>query len=390
MTRTLYTNGSILLPEGFSTSASVEVADGRIAGIHSATNAPSNVDVVDLDGDYLVPGFIDVQVNGGNGVLFNDVPTVEGLEKIAHAHLKLGTTGFMPTLISDDLSVIAAGIAAVDKAISAHIPGILGIHIEGPFLNKDKCGIHDPAKFLALDASTIELLSSLQHGRTLVTLAPEICQPEQISDLVERGVIVSLGHSNGTYLEAKRAIAHGASGFTHLFNAMSPLTSRKPGLVGAALESQTTWTSLIVDGLHVSPAVLKLALKLRPESKIILITDSMPNAGVNSDHFYLQGRKILVEDGACRDESGTLAGAALDMGLAVSNAVTMLDISLASAARMASIQPAQFLGLDHEVGDISLGKLANLVRLDANHKIVNVISHGQNIDLSATARLLPV
>jgi len=384
MTRTLYINGQVLLPDGFSNAASIEVDGDRIAAVHHHARPQLDCETVDLEGDCLTPGFIDVQVNGGKGVLFNDAPTLEGLTNILSAHSARGTTALMPTLISDDLDVIRSGVAAVDQAIARGVPGVLGIHIEGPFLNREKCGIHDPAKFRTLNDEMIDLLSSLKHGKTLVTLAPEMCTTSQITALTKRGVIVSLGHSNGTYEDAVRAINGGASGFTHLFNAMSPLTSRQPGLVGAALESSDVWTSVIVDGFHVSPTVLKLALKSRPLNKMMLITDAMPNIGTQIDHFYLQGRKIFVEDGACRDEHGTLAGAALDMGLAVRNSISMLGISAAEAINMASKYPAQFLGIDDDFGEISVGKRADFVRLNSKLEVIEtIIGSGQTWKVEA-------
>ncbi|WP_019960171.1 N-acetylglucosamine-6-phosphate deacetylase [Woodsholea maritima] len=371
---TRFTHGQILLPDGFSPEAEVEVHAGAIVAAGPLPPAGSDTEIIDLQGDYLVPGYIDVQVNGGGGVLFNDHPTLEGVRTIAAAHRSYGTTAMMPTLISDALSVVKAGIEAVDQAIEAGDDNILGIHIEGPFLSPQKCGIHDPKKFLVLDDEAVDILCSLKHGRTLVTIAPEMNEPHHIETLVKRGVIVALGHTNGRYEDAKAALAAGASGFTHLYNAMSPMQSRAPGVVGAAMENQNAYASVIVDGRHVDPVMLKLALKARPHDRFMLITDAMPNAGTDLDHFILQGRKIYVHDGECRDEDGVFAGASLTMDDAVKNSVALLDLSLEEAVRMASTYPARFLGLDHRYGQITPGAKAHLLRLNKAFDVVGVYS----------------
>jgi N-acetylglucosamine-6-phosphate deacetylase len=297
-------------------------------------------------------------------VLFNDAPDKASIEAIGAAHRRFGTTGFLPTLISDDLDAIAAAIAAVQAAMAAGIPGVLGIHIEGPFLNRMRRGVHDARHLRKLDANVVSLLCSLQSGKTVVTLAPEMTTPEIIADLTAHGVIVSAGHSNATFAQATRAITHGLRGITHLFNAMSPLTPREPGLVGAALYDTTTWCGIIVDGHHVDPVSLKLALRCKRHDRFILVTDAMPAVGTDWSSFELQGQTIQVVDGVCRDKNGTLAGTALDMAGAVRNAISMLGLELAEAIRMASEYPAEYLGLAHELGRIEAGHRANLALLD--------------------------
>lgn len=365
----LFTNASVLTPDGFRTDVHVETRGGRIVALHAGA-PPDVAETVDLGGDVLAPGFVDIQVNGGGGVLFNDRPDVDGLRTIAAAHLKSGTTSLMPTLISDDLSVVEAGIAAVAEARAAGMENILGIHIEGPFLNPEKCGIHDPDRFAELDDDAIDLLCSLETGTTLVTLAPERCRPDQIRTLVERGAIVSLGHTNGRYADARAALDAGATGFTHLFNAMPQMHSREPGIVGAALENRTAWTSLIVDGHHVDPVMLGLARRLRPADRLMLITDAMPNAGTDLTEFILQGRPIHVAGGRCSDADGVLAGADLSLAQAVRNTVELMGLPLDRALNMASRYPAEFLGLAGEVGRIAPGCRADFVRLDASRKVV--------------------
>jgi N-acetylglucosamine-6-phosphate deacetylase len=297
-------------------------------------------------------------------VLFNDAPTVETIAAIGAAHRPYGTTGFLPTLISDDLAVVDRAMRAAEDAIQAGVPGVLGVHIEGPFLNVKRKGIHDPSKFRVIDEAALALLASLKVGKTLVTLAPETTTPEMIRRLTEAGVIVAAGHTNAAYATMRKALAAGLTGFTHLFNAMSPLASREPGVVGAALESQTAWCGLIVDGRHVDPAVLRIALRTRPLDRFMLVTDAMPTVGLVDKSFDLQGRHIRVVDGVCVDDHGTLAGSDLDMAGAVRNAMAMMGLSLAQAVAMASASPAAFLGLTRQRGTLAPGQAADLVLLD--------------------------
>ena len=358
MTRRSFVNGQILTPEGFRREALV-VEHGRIVELSAA---PSG-DRIDLDGGFLLPGFIDTQVNGGGGVLFNDAPTVEGIAAIAATHRRFGTTGLLPTLISDDLDVVDRAMRAVEAAIDAGVPGVLGIHLEGPFLSAARHGTHDAAKLRRLDAEGVALLSSLRRGVTLVTLAPEACAPEQIAALVAAGVIVSLGHTDADYDTVRGAFAAGASGVTHLFNAMSPLNHRAPGAVGAALENQTVYCGIIVDGRHVHPAALRVALAARPLNRFMLVTDAMPTVGTAGKRFSLAGMTVEVKDGACVNERGVLAGSDLDMATAARNAVEMLGVDLETASMMASRAPAAFLGLSDQ-GAIRPGMAANLVWMD--------------------------
>jgi N-acetylglucosamine-6-phosphate deacetylase len=358
-------NARVLTDDGFVSDRVLLLEGERITGL-VAKDDPRLVKAErrDLRGAYLLPGFIDCQVNGGGGVLFNDDPSVEAIRAIGRAHRRYGTTGFMPTLISDDLSVIAKAIASVRSAIEAGVPGVIGVHIEGPFINALRKGAHDPAKLRELDATGVELLSSLGVGRMLVTLAPEVTQPETIRKLANAGVVVSAGHTNGTYEEVAEAFKHGVSGVTHLFNAMSPLSHREPGAVGAALSDDNSWCGLIVDGRHVHPVALKLALRCKRPDRCMLVTDAMPSVGSSRDSFMLQGKRITVKDGVCVDDNGVLSGSAIDMASAVRNTVEMLDVPLEQASRMASTYPAEFLGLGKELGRIAPGYRANLVLCD--------------------------
>jgi N-acetylglucosamine-6-phosphate deacetylase len=367
----------VLTPSGFETDRAVLIEDGRIADIVDAGAAPGRAERRVLEGD-LLPGFIDLQVNGGGGVLFNDQPTIEGIAAIARAHRRFGTTGLLPTLISDDLDIVARAIAAVDAAIAAGVPGVLGIHIEGPFLNPEKKGIHDAAKFRILDEAAIELLSSLKRGVTLVTLAPELAPPGAIRALAARGVVVAAGHTNASYEQARAALDEGVSGFTHLFNAMTQFGSRTPGAVGAALEDRSAWCGLIVDGHHVHPAALRVALAAKGPEALALVTDAMPTVGSDADSFTLGGRRILAADGRLTGPDGTLAGSALDMASAVRHADQMMRVDFATAVRMASAAPARALGMSDQRGSIRPGLAADLVLMDGNKHVTETWIAGQS------------
>ncbi|WP_342251029.1 N-acetylglucosamine-6-phosphate deacetylase [Sphingomonas sp. OTU376] len=358
-----------LVDGALQTGIAVLVDGARIIDLVPAGALPPDAVRESLPGT-LVPGFIDTQVNGGGGVLFNDAPTVAGIAAIGAAHRRFGTTGFLPTLISDDLDVIRRAVAAVDAAIEAGVPGVLGIHIEGPFLNVDRKGIHSAEKIRPLDEDGMAVLTGLKRGRTLITLAPERVSPAQIESLVAAGVVVSAGHTNASYIQAKAAVAAGMRGVTHLFNAMSPLGSREPGMVGASLDSPELTCGLIVDGHHVSPATLRLALRCKPSSGFMLVTDAMPSVGSLASEFLLQGRRITVKDGACRSDDGTLAGSHLDMAAAVRNAMSMLGLDIATAVELASASPAALIGLGRTRGRIAAGFLADLVLLDDAGRVI--------------------
>ncbi|HET9389023.1 MAG TPA: N-acetylglucosamine-6-phosphate deacetylase [Steroidobacteraceae bacterium] len=365
-------NGRVLGDAGLIEDGAVLLEGDRIAAVVPGSDPRCRAcEQRDLRGAFLLPGFIDCQVNGGGGVLFNDAPTVEVIRRIGVAHRKFGTTGFLPTLISADLEIVARAIAAVQAAIKAGVPGVLGIHIEGPFLNVARKGVHDQAKLRELDASGIGLLTSLEGGTTLVTLAPEMTTPELIQKLVSAGVVVSAGHTNATYAEIVSALRHGLTGFTHLFNAMSQLTGREPGVVGAALDDQDSWCGIIVDGGHTDPVVLRIALRCKRHDRFMLVTDAMPSVGTSRKSFSLQGRRITVSGSLCVDEDGRLAGSNVDMASCVRNAVSMLGLPLPEAVRMASLYPAQFLGLAHEIGRIAPGYRANLVLADDELRILD-------------------
>ena len=357
-----FLNGPILTPQGFVSGRALLVEGAYIEDVVAASDPRiSTAKRVDLHGRLLLPGFIDTQVNGGGGVLFNDSPEVAGVRTIGAAHSRFGTTGFLPTLISDDVETLARAIRAVDAAIASGVPGVLGIHIEGPFVSKARRGVHDPSHIRQPDVDFVALLRTLTHGVKLLTLAPEVTTPELLARLAAAGVVLAAGHTNATYAEIEIARRNGLRGFTHLFNAMSQLTAREPGAVGAALSDEDTYCGLIVDGKHVDPTVLRLALKVKRHDRFMLVTDAMSPVGTGERSFSLQGRTIRVEDTYCIDEHGTLAGTAMDMSRAVRNAIALLGVSRDEAVRMASEYPADFLGLSASHGRLAPGCRADVV-----------------------------
>jgi N-acetylglucosamine-6-phosphate deacetylase len=310
------------------------------------------------EGLWLAPGFVDLQVNGGGDALFNDAPSLETIATIAAAHRKFGTTGFLVTLITDAAEKTAAAMAAVQAAMDVE-PALLGLHLEGPFLALEKAGVHAPAHIRRPTRTDVEMLTAPRRGALLVTLAPEQVPAGFIADLVAADVRVSLGHSMATYEQTRRAMAEGLTGFTHLFNAMRPMESREPGPIAAALEQACSF-GLIVDGIHVAPAMLRLAL--RGAGRPMLVTDAMPPVGGRATTFRLYGQDIAVDGTRCVRADGTLAGAMLDMASAVRNCVRMLGLPLEQALGLASVNPASFLGVS--TGRLAAGYRADMIALD--------------------------
>ncbi len=359
-------NARVLTEAGFEEGLGVLVEGGRIVAVAPSRQLEDAAGGThDLQGAYLVPGFIDCQVNGGGDALFNDDPSVETIARIAQAHRRFGSTGLLPTLISTDVETMRAAIDAVGGAIEQGVPGVLGIHLEGPFLAPARKGVHDANVFRKPTREEIELIYSLKRGRTLLTVAPECVAAEVIRELTERGVIVCLGHTGADYAQTRAALDAGARGFTHLFNAMTPMGSREPGVVGAALAHHESWCGVIVDGLHVHPATLRVALAAKPRGKMFLVTDAMPPVGGARSQFRLGGRAVECRDGRCTTSDGTLAGSALDMASAVRNTVAMLEEPPAEAIRMASTYPADFFGLNDR-GRIAPGYRADFAVLGEN------------------------
>ncbi|MEH3038245.1 MAG: N-acetylglucosamine-6-phosphate deacetylase [Sphingomonas adhaesiva] len=374
------TGARIVLPDGVAEGHALLIDGARIRDIVPDAAIRTGIGRVDLGGGWLLPGFIDTQVNGGGDVLFNDAPTVEGIRAIAAAHRCYGTTGLLPTLISDRPAVVDAAIAAGEAALAAQVPGVLGLHIEGPHLNPAKKGIHDAGVFTAIDDAVIARLTAPTAGVRLVTIAPELTDDAAIRALAAARVIVAAAHSMADYDRTRAAIRAGLAGFTHLFNAMTGLASRAPGMVGAALEDRGTHFGLIVDGVHVHPATCRVALAARGADGVMLVTDAMPPVGGSAGGFTLMGQAIRVVDGTCRGPDGTLAGSALSMAQAVRNAIDLMDCSIVEASRLASGNPAAFLRMADVRGAIRPGLMADLVHWNDERRVTATWIAGERSD----------
>ncbi len=358
--------------EHWHDGAALLVEFGYVSGIVEGASLPAHCQRVRLDGGMLVPGFIDLQVNGGGGVLFNNAPTLEAIETICGAHAQYGTTGLLPTLITDTVEITESAIAAGIEAEARRVPGFLGLHLEGPHLSLARKGTHDPALIRPMDGADEARLkqAALALPTLLATIAPESVSTEQIRALADAGVIVSLGHSDASYHTATAAIAAGAAMATHLFNAMSQLGNRDPGVVGAVLDSPAVYAGLIADGIHVHPATMAAALRAkRGDGRIFLVTDAMSQTGTDITSFPLNGRTITRADGALRLADGTLAGADLDMIDAVNFVVDTLGIELAEALRMAALYPAQAIGKADTHGHLRRGATASFVHLSDDRQV---------------------
>jgi len=372
MRRTVFVNGNIADGRELHTGLAVVVQGGLIAEVtECSADMLAHPDVYDLDGNYLAPGYIDIQVNGGGGVLFNNAPTVESLGIIARAHRQFGTTALLPTLISDTRKVTHSAILAVEKALQENLPGILGIHLEGPCINTERKGVHAAKLLSKPDDQLVALLTSLKSGTTLVTLAPEIASMEMIKKLKESGIVVFAGHSTASFEVTILALEAGVSGFTHLFNAMPPLLSREPGMVGAALSDENSFFGIIADGFHVHPATFAVAVAAKKLGRALLVTDAMASVGSENDTFTLYGERIEVVDGRCLNSSGSLAGSDLNMCDAVKNAISFAGLDIVEALRMASTNPANAINRQDELGYIRPGYRACLVELDAQLNVVD-------------------
>jgi N-acetylglucosamine-6-phosphate deacetylase len=350
--------------EALLTDHAVVIEAHNVLDVVANASIPHGIAVARLADDLiLAPGFIDVQVNGGGGVLFNDTPDLPTLRRIVQAHRRFGTTALLPTLITDTDEKRRQAVATVAAAMAGGEAGVVGLHLEGPFLNPGRRGVHR-AEFIRTPTSTdIAFLCDATPRPLLLTLAPEMVSDDMIARLSASGVIVSIGHTEATCEQAKAALDAGANGFTHLFNAMPPPAGRAPGPVGAALDDARSFAGIIVDGHHVHPASLRIALRALTARRTMLVSDAMAPVGTDMSFFMLQGRRIDVADGRLCTQDGTLAGAHLDMASAVRNAVTMLGATLTDALHMASATPADFLGIADARGRLLPGRVADMVAL---------------------------
>jgi N-acetylglucosamine-6-phosphate deacetylase len=358
----------------FSDDQVLTIENGKIIAIDDDL---SRIDLV-LEG-LTAPGYIDLQVNGGGGALFNDRPSLDRIKRIIAAHSQFGTTAMLPTLITDKIEVMSQAADAMAEAIAAKIPGIIGIHFEGPHLSIAKKGAHEADFIRPISDEEWQILSRKDLGQILVTLAPETVSTSDVQRMVSLGIKVCLGHTNADYKTAQAAIDAGADGFTHLFNAMSPIQGREPGVTGCALLNDNASCGMIVDGHHVDYVSCKLALKTKPTGSVFLVTDAMPPVGTDDTEFAFFNRTVYLENGKLTSTTGELAGSALDMATAVANTHFGLNINLDEALRMASLYPATYINQHNSRGTLVVGKQADFIVLDEQLKIKSTWIAGQAV-----------
>ena len=363
--------------------AALLIEFGFVCGLVRRDAIPAHASRTELDGGMIVPGFIDLQVNGGGGVLFNNAPTLDSIRTICRAHTQFGTTALLPTLITDTVEVNEAAIAAGIAAHEQRVPGFLGLHLEGPHLALSRKGTHDPALIRPMDDADLARLTqaALSLPNLLCTLAVESADRQQIAALAAAGAVVSLGHTDASYAAVETAFAAGASMATHLFNAMSQLGNREPGLVGAVLDAGQVFAGLIADGIHVHPAAIAVALRAKKQDtgRIFLVTDAMSQTGTDITSFTLNGRTITRADGALRLADGTLAGADLDMIDAVNFMIDTIGLPPGEVFRMAALYPAQAMGIAETHGHLRPRAQASFVHLSDTRQVRSTWISGEAV-----------
>ncbi|GAB2666341.1 N-acetylglucosamine-6-phosphate deacetylase [Vibrio panuliri] len=366
----IYTGSDVLVDHA------VIINNGLIESVCPVTELAADIQTRDLNGANLSPGFIDLQLNGCGGVMFNDEITADTIQIMHEANLKSGCTSFLPTLITSSDENMRQAVAAARDYHAQHKNQSLGLHLEGPYLNVAKKGIHSVDYIRPSDDSMIDFMCDNADVIAKVTLAPEHNDPEHISRLRDAGIVVSIGHTNATYAEARQSFEHGITFATHLFNAMTPMVGREPGVVGAIYDTSDVYAGIIADGFHVDYANIRIAHKIKGE-KLVLVTDATAPAGANMDYFIFVGKKVYYRDGKCVDENGTLGGSALTMIEAVQNTVEHVGIALDEALRMATLYPAKAIKVDDKLGRIKKGMVANLTVFDRDFSIQANIVNGQ-------------
>jgi N-acetylglucosamine-6-phosphate deacetylase len=375
----VFTGARLFDGERFLDDRALIVEGDVIRGLVELKERPRDGEQIDLGGGILAPGFVDWQINGGGGVLFNAEPTVEGIARIAAAHRREGVTGFLPTVVTDAPEVLAEALSAA-RVAHVRVPGALGIHVEGPFIDPRRKGVHQPEWIRPMREKEAEALIAMRAGAMVVTLAPASVPLEMITGLARSGIVVSLGHSDATAEEAEAVFDAGARAVTHLYNAMSQLSSRAPGVVGATLSDPRVICGLIADGEHAHPAAYRAAIAAKGPQGIALISDAMPPAAGGPDVFKLQGRRMTRVGMKLVDENGTLAGAAITMRDAVRYVALTLGLPLGHALTMATLTPARLLGVDDRIGRLAPGYHADLVHLTDALDVAGVWAKGRPLD----------
>ncbi|WP_261884726.1 N-acetylglucosamine-6-phosphate deacetylase [Vibrio pomeroyi] len=366
----IYTGSDVL------TDHAVVIENELIKKVCPISELPEGIEVRNLDGANLSPGFIDLQLNGCGGVMLNDEITANTMQIMHKANLKSGCTSFLPTLITSSDEDMRAVITAAREYHNQYQNQSLGLHLEGPYLNVAKKGIHSVDHIRKSDNEMIELICENSDLVAKVTLAPELNDPEHIERLQKAGVVVSIGHTNATYAEARQGFESGITFATHLFNAMTPMVGREPGVVGAIYDTPEVYAGIIADGFHVDYANIRIAHKIKGE-KLVLVTDATAPAGADMEYFIFVGKKVYYRDGKCVDENGTLGGSALTMIEAVQNTVEHAGIALDEALRMATLYPATAIGVESKLGRIKKGMVANLAVFDRDFNVKATVVNGQ-------------
>ncbi|MFZ7174383.1 N-acetylglucosamine-6-phosphate deacetylase [[Pasteurella] aerogenes] len=335
-----------------------------------------NIHCIDLKGNNLTAGFIDLQLNGCGGVMFNEQTSVETLEIMQATNLKSGTTSFLPTFITAPDEEMKSAVTIMRNYLAKYQNQALGLHLEGPYLSIEKKGVHRAEYIRTISPEMKAFLCENADVITKLTLAAENPTADFIAEFVQKGIVVSLGHSNASYAQAKAAIDQGIRFATHLHNAMSPISSgRELGVVGAVLDSDI-YSGIIIDGLHVDFANIKIDKKIKGD-KLCIVTDATAAAGADIESFYFVGKKVYVRDGKCYDENGTIGGSSVTMIKSIENAVKHVGIPLDEALRMANYYPAKAIQMDHKLGSIAVGKVANLTVFNNEFNVLGTIVNGQ-------------
>ena len=354
------------------------IEDQYIAGIVNKDAIPTDFQVQKLDGGILSPGFIDLQVNGGGGKLFNNSPDKESLNTIISAHQYFGTTSIMPTVISDSLNILQKCTDTISNEIDNN-HSLLGIHIEGPFFNVKYRGVHQKQYINTINASYLNLFETLDKFPVMLTLAPECISIKQLKHLKSLGFKILAGHTDANYDQLEEAVKYGLDGFTHLFNAMGQISAREPGVVGSAFDFDETSASIIVDLHHVHPSLINLSFKQKPKGKLFFVSDSMATINHGEPSFELYDEVVSESNGRIINSEGKLAGSSITQIDAIKNAYQKCSIPLESAISMATLYPAEYLGVSDYIGQLKKGYRADLAHFDSNFHVQNVWLAGKQI-----------
>ena len=373
------TGAKLFTGENFLENKALLIEDKYIAGIVGKANIPKNFEIQKLNGGILSPGFIDLQVNGGGGKLFNNSPDKESLNTIIEAHQYFGSTSIMPTVISDSLNILQKCTETISNEININ-HSLLGVHIEGPFFNAKYRGVHQKKYINTINASYLSLFEKLDEFPVMITLAPECISIKQLKYLKSLGFKILAGHTDASYDQLEEAIKYGLDGFTHLFNAMGQISAREPGVVGSAFDFDETSASIIVDLHHVHPSLINLSFKQKPKGKLFFVSDSMATINHGEPSFELYDEMVSESNGRIINSEGKLAGSSITQIDAIKNAYQKCNIPLESAIAMATLYPAQYLGVSHYIGQLKKGHRADLAHFDSSFKVRNVWLSGKKIN----------